>query len=97
MMYLVFSHRQVRGAVQNWSGRRQITPDMIEVNSIGVFNADTPEEACKAAATHTRSLGTFLAVEVVVWGVDMLQSNAKLLGEGELTASVPPGEVIDDD
>lgn len=96
MHYLVFSHTQVSGAVQNWGGRTQITPDMIEVKAIGVFTAENPTEACKAAAMHTRSLGTFVAVEANVWGVDMLESSAKLLGEGDLTSPVP-AEVVDDD
>ena len=84
MYYIVFSHQQVRGAVENWQGRRQVTPDMVSVNPVGVFEAENAEEACKAAAMHTRSLGTFVAVQCTPWGVDLLHSNAKLLGESEL-------------
>lgn len=86
MYYLVYSHQQIRGAIQEYDGRRQqVTPDMVAVRAIGVFEADTPETACKAAAMHTRSLGTFIAVECIPWGVDMLDiGSAKMLGEGQL-------------
>lgn len=98
MYYLVHSHQQIRGAILNYGGeRQQVTPDMVEVKAIGVFEADTPNAACKAAAMHTRSLGTFVAVECFPWGVDMLDiGSAKMLGEGQLRTA-DAEELVDDD
>lgn len=51
-------------------------------NPIGVFQADSIEEAFLAAAKKANGLGTFFAVEGTPWGLDMEPDpNVKELGK----------------
>jgi len=40
-----------------------------EENPIGVYQADSPEEACQKASLHRSVMGAFFAVEGKFWGV----------------------------
>jgi hypothetical protein len=40
-------------------------------DAIGVFKAETPEDACLAAAKKAQSMSTLFAVEGFAWGLDM--------------------------
>lgn len=48
---------------------------------LGVYAGDTPEDACKAAASDRGSLSTFFAVEGFVWGLALMRADAKQLGK----------------
>lgn len=48
---------------------------------IGVYQADDPDEACKAAASDNGTMGTFVAVVCHVWGVEVMPSTARKLGQ----------------
>ena len=77
MYYLIFASQQ--------SAHRDVKTDRHELQwyAFGVYEADTADAACKAAASDSRQLGTFCAVECHPWGVDMLDTgNAKRLGVG---------------
>lgn len=47
---------------------------------LGVYGADNPDDACKAAAAETNHMGTFVAVACHVWGVEMMETGATRLG-----------------
>lgn len=49
-------------------------------NPIGVYEAENPDEACMAAASDIGGMGTFLAVEGNIWGVELLNTKANRLG-----------------
>lgn len=48
---------------------------------IGVYAADDPDEACKAAAQDAGVMGTFIAVPGNVWGVELHEPVARKLGQ----------------
>lgn len=43
---------------------------------IGVYRAESPEEACQAAAQDHGSVSTMFAVEGTPWGLDMMERPA---------------------
>lgn len=47
---------------------------------IGVYSADSPEDACQTAARDHGQMATYFAVEGTPWGVDMVDAPAKQLG-----------------
>lgn len=50
---------------------------------LGVYQADTGEEACQEAARDSNGMGTFIAVEGILWGVALMESGAKQFGKSE--------------
>src|SRR5690242_5190079 len=48
---------------------------------IGVYQADSPENACMAAAKDHGQMATYFAVEGIPWGVDMVEAPARQLGK----------------
>jgi hypothetical protein len=50
---------------------------------IGVYQADTPEEACQAAARDHGQMATYFAVGGTPWGVDLIEAPARQLGRTE--------------
>lgn len=50
---------------------------------IGVYSADTPQDACQAAAKDNGQMATYFAVEGTPWGVDLFEAPAKQLGRSE--------------
>lgn len=47
---------------------------------IGVYQANSPEDACQAATKDHGQMATYFAVPGVPWGVDMVDAPAKQLG-----------------
>lgn len=50
---------------------------------IGVYQAQTPEDACQAAARDHGQMATYFAVGGTPWGVDMIEAPAQQLGRTE--------------
>jgi hypothetical protein len=46
----------------------------------GVFEAETAEQACKAAAKKSQRFGSFFAVEGFPWGIDLIETDATEFG-----------------
>lgn len=65
-----------------WGGQSYLDWDGI----IGVYSADEPEEACKAAARDSEAFGTYFAIPGVVWGVEILTPEATKLGDRKSTS-----------
>lgn len=47
---------------------------------IGVYSAESAEEACQSAAKDNGTMATYAAVPCVPWGVDLYDAPAKQLG-----------------
>jgi hypothetical protein len=47
---------------------------------VGVYEADTPEQACQAAASDQGMMATYCAVECTPWGIDLMDAPARQLG-----------------
>lgn len=73
MYYMVFGSK--RRPV--WGGESYLDWDGI----VGVYSAENPEDACKAAARDNESFGTYFAVPGYPWGVEMEKPNATTLGK----------------
>ena len=50
---------------------------------IGVYQADTAEQACMAAASDNGQMATYFAVEGTPWGVDLIDVPARQLGRSK--------------
>lgn len=47
---------------------------------LGVYEGDTPEDACKSAMVDHGKLSTFFAIEGFAWGIALMEENVKKLG-----------------
>lgn len=47
---------------------------------VGVYEADSPSDACQAAASDQGMMSTYFAVEGYAWGVDLHTAPARQLG-----------------
>jgi hypothetical protein len=52
-------------------GRRGVSQIVwrAEENPLGIYEGNTPEEACQAASAHSGVMGAFYAIEGTFWGV----------------------------
>lgn len=75
--YLVFGSRKFTNA---FSGEKRL---VWEPGPIGVYTADSPEQAFRAAAADSDSFGTFFVVEGTPHGVEVMDAGATQLGRSE--------------
>ena len=52
-------------------------------NPLGVYQGDTPDDACRAAAADTNNMGTFFAIEGTPWGIEMMAGGSTQFGRKE--------------
>ena len=50
---------------------------------IGVYQAESAEAACKAAARDNGQMATYAAVGCTPWGIDLIEESAQQLGRTE--------------
>lgn len=50
---------------------------------IGVYEAATPEDACRQAAADSGTFGTYFAIDGFPWGIELMHSGARQLGRRE--------------
>ena len=55
-------------------------PRALEWHIVGVFETDSAEKACQAAAKKAERFGSFFAVEGFPWGIDLLETEATEFG-----------------
>ena len=67
------------GSRLDWAIDRQGYP----AGPIGVYQADSPQEACQAAAADVAGMGTFFAVEGTPWGLELMGQQAQQFGRQE--------------
>jgi hypothetical protein len=64
-----------------WEYRHRATGELAWAPSpIGMFHAESGDQACKAAARKIGSMGVFFAVSGTPWGVSMADSGAEEVG-----------------
>lgn len=71
--YMVFGSRKS----PIWPGGSKL----VWSEPLGVYAAHDPTEACKAAAHDSEAMGTFFAIEGFPWGLELMNVNAKQLGQ----------------
>lgn len=57
--------------------------DWVSGGIIGVYEADTPDDACTQAAKDSNDVGTFFAVEGTPFGTELIPDTARKLGGGD--------------
>lgn len=87
--FMVFGSRLEMTAGQVHYGRPEDRPRALTWDNgpLGVFQAETAELACQAAAKKNGTAGTYFAIEGYPWGLEMNQvAGVKELGADDLFA-----------